>query len=186
MFLVGWLVGDADVGPCNCLSQTLHAFLFLFFALVLVADGELKEEFGDLGKLVMIMQPLLVKGNLQVTTQNNKQYYGWVDAAKAEKLRGLTDDQKHAYQIIAEHGNRGIHMRDLKFKSSQSLPELKLTLKKLKTKQVGVGVGVGVVVNSQCLVFVARGSRSPHCCFDRSVCLVPCIAGWDFCLGIDM
>lgn len=101
-----------------------------------VSEEELKSEFPNLAKVVPVMQPLLKSGNLQISKQNGEQFYAWVDDKKAASLKGLTDDQKYVYQIIATHGNRGVHMRDLKFKSSQTLPDLKLALRKLKSKQL--------------------------------------------------
>eukprot|EP00750_Incisomonas_marina_P012480 INCI16889.2.p1 GENE.INCI16889.2~~INCI16889.2.p1 ORF type:complete len:325 (-),score=71.86 INCI16889.2:225-1199(-) len=101
-----------------------------------VSEAALSAALGSLEKLIGVMQPLLKSGNLQISRQGNEQFYAWVDDQKAQNLKGLTPEQKHVYQIIAAHGNRGIHMRDLKFKASQSLLQLKTTLKKLKTKQL--------------------------------------------------
>lgn len=61
--------------------------------------------------------------------------YKYKDLAKASSTKGLDCEEKIVYKVIEEAGNKGIWIRDIRYKSNLNMTQLNKVLKSLEAKK---------------------------------------------------
>lgn len=70
-------------------------------------------------------------------------------------IKGADNEEKIVYKIIEEAGNKGIWIRDIRFKSNLNMTQLNKVLKSLETKKIIKAVkSVSVSCSTTSSVFV--------------------------------
>lgn len=62
--------------------------------------------------------------------------YKYKDSSKKSVVRGADNEEKVVFKIIEEAGNKGIWIRDIRFKSNLNMTQLNKVLKSLETKKI--------------------------------------------------
>lgn len=62
-------------------------------------------------------------------------YYKYKDPSKQAALKGFDNEEKVVFKIIQDAGNKGIWIRDIRFKSNLNMTQLNKVLKGLETKK---------------------------------------------------
>lgn len=62
--------------------------------------------------------------------------YKYKDTLKKSAVKGSDSEEKVVYKIIEEAGNKGIWIRDIRFKSNLNMTQLNKVLKSLETKKI--------------------------------------------------
>ncbi|XP_018331669.1 probable DNA-directed RNA polymerase III subunit RPC6 [Agrilus planipennis] len=78
---------------------------------------------------------LLKSGLLELFKVNNKLLYKYKDPSKKTVNKGSDNEEKVVYRIIEEAGNKGIWIRDIRFKSNLNMTQLNKVLKSLEAKK---------------------------------------------------
>ena len=78
---------------------------------------------------------LLAQGFFALFKQGETLLYRLKDPSKAKTAKGADNEEKIVYTIIEEAGNKGIWIRDIRFKSNLMLTQLNKILKSLETKK---------------------------------------------------
>lgn len=65
----------------------------------------------------------------------NNLLYKFKDPAKKGTIKGADNEERVVYKIIEEAGNKGIWIRDIRFKSNLNMTQLNKVLKSLETKK---------------------------------------------------
>jgi len=82
-------------------------------------------------------QRLLSQSKLDLLKQkDNTLLYKLKDPESAKKVQGADNEEKLIYQIIQEAGNKGIWIRDIRFKSNLVLTQVNKILKNLESKKL--------------------------------------------------
>lgn len=66
----------------------------------------------------------------------DKLLYKYKDLSKKNVVKGADNEEKIVYKIIEEAGNKGIWIRDIRFKSNLNMTQLNKVLKSLETKKI--------------------------------------------------
>lgn len=66
----------------------------------------------------------------------DKLFYKYKDPSKKTTNKGADSEEKIVYKIIEEAGNKGIWIRDIRFKSNLNMTQLNKVLKSLETKKI--------------------------------------------------
>jgi DNA-directed RNA polymerase III subunit RPC6 len=85
-------------------------------------------------------------------TQGGTLLYKLKDPTVAQKVKGADNEEKIVYSIIEEAGNKGIWIRDIRFKSNLILTQLNKILKILENKKLikaVKSVAVSIICNYQ-------------------------------------
>ncbi|XP_076235170.1 RNA polymerase III subunit F isoform X2 [Calliopsis andreniformis] len=82
-----------------------------------------------------IINKLLSQGQLDLFKQGGSLLYRLKDPSKAKIAKGADNEEKIVYSIIEEAGNKGIWIRDIRFKSNLMPTQLNKILKSLETKK---------------------------------------------------
>lgn len=106
-----------------------------------VTDAEVREYFqveggGGYEQLPEVINALLTEGKIKIYKKGNVLSYGIVNAEEAERIRGLTVEQRLVLQEIERAGNKGIWTRDIK--SNTNIPQqiVTKTLRLLETRHL--------------------------------------------------
>ncbi|CAH0489059.1 unnamed protein product [Peronospora effusa] len=107
-----------------------------------VTDAEVREYFqaegsgGGYEELPDVINALLGEGKIKIFKKGNVLSYGIVNAEEAERIRGLTLEQRLVLQEIERAGNKGIWTRDIK--SHTNIPQqiVTKTLRLLETRRL--------------------------------------------------
>lgn len=62
--------------------------------------------------------------------------YKYKDPTKKTAIKGSDNEEKLVFTIIAEAENKGIWIRDIRFKSNLNMTQLNKVLKSLETKKI--------------------------------------------------
>lgn len=62
--------------------------------------------------------------------------YKYKDITKKTPLKGVDNEEKLVFKIIEEAGNKGIWIRNIRFKSNLNTTQLNKVLKSLETKKL--------------------------------------------------
>lgn len=84
---------------------------------------------------VKILNSLLSKGLLTLFKQGETLLYKLKDPSKSASAKGDGNEEKMVYTIIEEAGNKGIWMREIRFKSNIMPTQLNKILKSLENKK---------------------------------------------------
>lgn len=82
-----------------------------------------------------IINKLLSQGYFDLFKQGGSLLYRLKDPSKAKIAKGADNEEKIVYTIIEEAGNKGIWIRDIRFKSNLMPTQLNKILKSLETKK---------------------------------------------------
>ncbi|CAH0550643.1 unnamed protein product [Brassicogethes aeneus] len=82
-----------------------------------------------------IINKYLKNGTLEVFKMKNSLFYKYKDPLKKSDVKGADSEEKVVYKIIEESGNKGIWIRDIRFKSNLNTTQLNKVLKSLETKK---------------------------------------------------
>lgn len=82
-----------------------------------------------------IINKLLSGGHLDLFNQGGSLSYRLKDPSKTKVVKGADNEEKVVYTIIGEAGNKGIWIRDIRFKSNLAPTQLNKILKSLETKK---------------------------------------------------
>ncbi|RZF33845.1 hypothetical protein LSTR_LSTR008968 [Laodelphax striatellus] len=86
---------------------------------------------------VTILNKLIAKGFIDIFNSGGNLVYKIKDTSQgAEKLKGADNEEKVVFKIIEEAGNKGIWIRDIRFKSNLMPTQLNKILKMLEGKKM--------------------------------------------------
>ncbi|XP_064621721.1 DNA-directed RNA polymerase III subunit RPC6-like [Lineus longissimus] len=85
---------------------------------------------------VMAINRMLSTGKLDLMKSGNSLLYKMKDPEAASKVKGGDHQEKLVYQIIEEAGNKGIWIRDIRYKSNLLLTQVNKILKNLESKKL--------------------------------------------------
>lgn len=102
-----------------------------------ISDKDLMTEMPDLQPIqrAQIINKLLSQGFFDLFKQGGTLLYRLKDPTKAKIAKGADNEEKIVYAIIEEAGNKGIWIRDIRFKSNLMPTQLNKILKSLETKK---------------------------------------------------
>ncbi|CAK9808653.1 DNA-directed RNA polymerase III subunit RPC6 [Anthophora plagiata] len=102
-----------------------------------ISDKDLSTEMPDLqpAQKAQIINKLLSQGYFDLFKQGGSLLYRLKDPSKAKIAKGADNEEKIVYSIIEEAGNKGIWIRDIRFKSNLMPTQLNKILKSLETKK---------------------------------------------------
>ncbi|XP_078034605.1 RNA polymerase III subunit F isoform X1 [Augochlora pura] len=102
-----------------------------------ISDKDLTTEMPDLQPVqrARIINKLLSQGHFDLFKQGGSLLYRLKDPSKAKVAKGADNEEKIVYTIIEEAGNKGIWIRDIRFKSNLMPTQLNKILKSLETKK---------------------------------------------------
>lgn len=66
----------------------------------------------------------------------NELLYKYKDPSKKTTVKGADNEERIVYKIIEEASNKGIWIRDIRFKSNLNMTQLNKVLKSLETKKI--------------------------------------------------
>ncbi|CAB4027401.1 DNA-directed RNA polymerase III subunit RPC6 [Paramuricea clavata] len=85
---------------------------------------------------VMAINRLLSTGRLELLKSGSTLLYRYKDSESVSKVKGFELEEKLVYQIIEEAGNKGIWIRDIRYKSNLQLTQVNKILKTLESKKL--------------------------------------------------
>ncbi|XP_063426527.1 DNA-directed RNA polymerase III subunit RPC6-like [Mytilus trossulus] len=85
---------------------------------------------------VTCINKLLSTGKIDLLRSGNKLIYKLKDADSASQAKGGDHQEKVVYQIIKEANNKGIWIRDIRYKSNLLLTQVNKILKNLESKKL--------------------------------------------------
>ncbi|XP_046849049.1 DNA-directed RNA polymerase III subunit RPC6-like isoform X2 [Xenia sp. Carnegie-2017] len=85
---------------------------------------------------VMAINRLLSTGRLELLKSGSTLLYRYKDAETVSKVKGFDLEEKLVYQIIEEAANKGIWIRDIRYKSNLQLAQVNKILKTLESKKL--------------------------------------------------
>ncbi|XP_031833548.1 RNA polymerase III subunit F [Nomia melanderi] len=102
-----------------------------------ISDKDLTAEMPNLqpAQRAQIINKLLSQGHFDLFKQGGSLLYRLKDPSKAKVAKGADNEEKIVYTIIEEAGNKGIWIRDIRFKSNLMPTQLNKILKSLETKK---------------------------------------------------
>ncbi|KAK1118362.1 hypothetical protein K0M31_015063 [Melipona bicolor] len=102
-----------------------------------ISDKDLIIEMPDLPSVqrAQIINKLLSQGHFDLFKQGGSLLYRLRDPSKAKIAKGADNEEKIVYSIIEEAGNKGIWIRDIRFKSNLMPTQLSKILKSLEIKK---------------------------------------------------
>ncbi|TYZ61176.1 hypothetical protein PybrP1_012392 [[Pythium] brassicae (nom. inval.)] len=106
-----------------------------------VTDAEVREYFqsegrGEYEKLPAVVNVLMSEGKIKIFQKGNVLSYGVVGAEEAERIRGLTLEQRLVLQEIERAGNKGVWTRDIKTHTNIPQQIVTKTLRLLETRRL--------------------------------------------------
>ncbi|KAL1461926.1 hypothetical protein WDU94_013788 [Cyamophila willieti] len=103
-----------------------------------ITDDVIQQKIPDLTveKRLQIFNKLIAQGLLDIFHKGETLLYKVKDPVINEKLKDSDNEEKVVYKIIEEAGNKGIWMRDIRFKSNLMPTQLNKILKQLETKKI--------------------------------------------------
>lgn len=103
-----------------------------------ISDKDIQNEIPDLrpDQRASIINRLLAQGYFDLFNQGGTLLYKLKDPSTAQKVKGGDNEEKIVYNIIVEAGNKGIWIRDIRFKSNLIPTQLNKILKILENKKL--------------------------------------------------
>ncbi|XP_078315698.1 DNA-directed RNA polymerase III subunit RPC6-like [Crassostrea virginica] len=103
-----------------------------------ITDNVIQKELPQLDtqQRMTIVNRLLSMGKLDLLKSGNKLLYRIKDSDTASQVKGGDNQEKLVYQIIKDAGNKGIWIRDIRFKCNLLLNQVNKILKTLETKKL--------------------------------------------------
>ncbi|XP_048735936.1 DNA-directed RNA polymerase III subunit RPC6-like [Ostrea edulis] len=103
-----------------------------------ITDSIIQKELPqcDTKQRMTIVNRLLSMGKIDLLKSGNKLLYRLKDPDTAAQVKGGDNQEKLVYQIIKDAGNKGIWIRDIRFKCNLLLTQVNKILKNLETKKL--------------------------------------------------
>ncbi|XP_066143949.1 DNA-directed RNA polymerase III subunit RPC6 isoform X1 [Euwallacea fornicatus] len=103
-----------------------------------ISNEDLKQNMPQvsLQDLTEIINKLLKSGTLELFTSRGELLYKYKDPSQKTAGKGSDIEAKLVYKIIEEAGNKGIWIRDIRFKSNLNMTQLNKILKNFETKSI--------------------------------------------------
>lgn len=103
-----------------------------------ISNKTLKQLLPDvpLPELTAIINRFLQNGTIELFKTKDDLLYKFKDPSKKVAVKGADNEEKVVYKIIEEAGNKGIWIRDIRFKSNLNMTQLNKVLKSLETKKI--------------------------------------------------
>ncbi|KDR19576.1 DNA-directed RNA polymerase III subunit RPC6 [Zootermopsis nevadensis] len=103
-----------------------------------ISDKDIQNEVPDLrpDQRASIINKLLAQGYFDLFNQGGTLLYKLKDPSRIQKVKGADNEEKIVYSIIEEAGNKGIWIRDIRFKSNLIPTQLNKILKILENKKL--------------------------------------------------
>ncbi|CAG9769166.1 unnamed protein product [Ceutorhynchus assimilis] len=103
-----------------------------------ISNKDLKQQLPDvpLTDLTGVINKFLKNGTLELFRTKEDLFYKFKDPSKKTAAKGSDNEEKVVYKIIEEAGNKGIWIRDIRFKSNLNMTQLNKVLKSLETKKI--------------------------------------------------
>lgn len=103
-----------------------------------ITDETIQEKIPELSveKRMQIFNKLIAQGMLDLFNQGSHLLYKIKDPVVNEKLKDSDNEEKVVYKVIEDAGNKGIWIRDIRFKSNLMPTQLNKILKQLETKKI--------------------------------------------------
>uniref|UniRef100_A0A1B6DXE9 DNA-directed RNA polymerase III subunit RPC6 n=2 Tax=Clastoptera arizonana TaxID=38151 RepID=A0A1B6DXE9_9HEMI len=103
-----------------------------------VSDSDIQKEFPQINaaQRVIIINKLITEGFLDLFNEKGGLVYKLKSTVKTEKLKNADNEERIVYSIIEEAGNKGIWIRDIRFKSNLMPTTLGKILKQLENKKI--------------------------------------------------
>lgn len=95
-----------------------------------------------MGKVIFLFWHKKIKyisycfSTLELFQDKNQLLYKYKDPSKKTVNKGADNEERVVYKIIEEAGNKGIWIRDIRFKSNLNMTQLNKVLKSLETKKI--------------------------------------------------
>ncbi|RHY92320.1 hypothetical protein DYB37_000342 [Aphanomyces astaci] len=102
-----------------------------------ISDAQVRDSFrAEYDKLPAVINDLVSDGRIKIFQQGSNLMYGLVAKEEAERMRGLTVEQRGVLHEIEKAGNKGIWTRDIKTKTN--IPEviIRKTIRLLETRHL--------------------------------------------------
>ncbi|XP_071447337.1 DNA-directed RNA polymerase III subunit RPC6 [Hetaerina americana] len=102
-----------------------------------VSDKDIQKEIPELipKQRAVIINKLLANGMLELFHQNGVLIYKLKDPSRGN-VKGADNEEKVVFSIIEEAGNKGIWVRDIRYKSNLAPTQLNKILKSLENKKL--------------------------------------------------
>lgn len=102
-----------------------------------ISDKDISIEIPQLepAQKAAAINKLLAQGYFDLFKQGGTLLYRLKDPSKTKSVKGADNEEKVVYNIIEEAGNKGIWIRDIRFKSNLMPTQLNKILKSLETKK---------------------------------------------------
>lgn len=102
-----------------------------------ISNIDIKNEIPDVSPEVWTksINKLLKSGTLELFKDKGTLLYKYKDPSTKTEVKGSDNEEKVVYKIIEEAGNKGIWIRDIRFKSNLNMTQLNKVLKSLETKK---------------------------------------------------
>ncbi|TMW63777.1 hypothetical protein Poli38472_002718 [Pythium oligandrum] len=106
-----------------------------------LTDAEVREYFqsegkGEYERLPSVINALMSEGRIKIFQKGNVLSYGVVGAEEAERIKGLTIEQRLVLQEIERAGNKGIWTRDIKTHTNIPQQIVTKTLRVLESRRL--------------------------------------------------
>lgn len=102
-----------------------------------ISNDDIKQIFPDknIEEIAVALNTCLKNGSLELFQTKDNLLYKYKDPSKKSVAKGSDSEEKVVYKIIEEAGNKGIWIRDIRFKSNLNITQLNKVLKSLETKK---------------------------------------------------
>ncbi|XP_033127297.1 DNA-directed RNA polymerase III subunit RPC6-like [Anneissia japonica] len=103
-----------------------------------VADSVIQKNLPDIGvqQRVSAINRLLSTGKIDLVKTSTELMYRAKDPTSSAKIKGADNQEKLVYQIIEESGNKGIWIRDIRYRSNILQTQVNKILKSLETRKL--------------------------------------------------
>ncbi|KAJ8981346.1 hypothetical protein NQ317_002883 [Molorchus minor] len=103
-----------------------------------ISNSDIKEHIADipLAQITAVINKCLKNGTFDLFKTKDNLFYKYKDPQKKTAVKGADSEEKVVYKIIEEAGNKGIWIRDIRFKSNLNMTQLNKVLKSLETKKI--------------------------------------------------
>ncbi|KAL3285827.1 hypothetical protein HHI36_000349 [Cryptolaemus montrouzieri] len=102
-----------------------------------ISNDDIKEAIPDakIEDIAVAINKCLKTGSLELFQNKGKLLYKFKDISQKTAAKGSDNEEKVVFRIIEEAGNKGIWIRDIRFKSNLNMTQLNKVLKSLETKK---------------------------------------------------
>lgn len=103
-----------------------------------VSDATVQQELPGIPpqQRVTAINRLLSTGQIELLKQGSNLLYKFKDSQAASKTKGFESEEKLIYQIVEDANNKGIWIRDIRYKCNLQMTQVNKILKSLESKKL--------------------------------------------------